>query len=127
MPAGAKIEGGASADGDRHVIIWDRAGAGPTSSSTPTRPAAARGGPAPVPSSTCAPTGLRPRGWTSADAAGLSILAGLVRWDEVAAGRIDHAIRITAPRTRNMYVWPARHAASSRATRRCPRWAYGCA
>jgi len=57
---------------------------------------------------------LRPAGWTSADAAGLPILPGLVRYDEVAAGRIDHAIRITAPRTRNAYVWPARHAASSR-------------
>ena len=56
---------------------------------------------------------LRPAGWTSADAAGLSILAGLVRYEEVAAGRIDHAIRVTAPRTRSAYVWPARHAASS--------------
>jgi hypothetical protein len=56
---------------------------------------------------------LRPAGWTSADAAGLPILAGLVRYDEVAAGRIDHAIRVTVPRSRNSYVWPARHAASS--------------
>ncbi len=54
---------------------------------------------------------LRPAGWTSADAAGLPILPGLVRWDEVAAGRIDHAIRFTAPRTANRYVWPARHQA----------------
>lgn len=56
---------------------------------------------------------LRRAGWTSADAAGLSIFAGLVRYQEVAAGHIDHAIRITAPRTANKYVWPARHAASS--------------
>ena len=57
---------------------------------------------------------LRTAGWTSADAAGLSILAGLVRYDEVAAGHIDHAIRVTAPRSRNSYVWPARHAAAPR-------------
>jgi len=56
---------------------------------------------------------LRPAGWTSADAAGLSILAGLVRYDEVSLGRIDHAIRITVPRTQRAYLWPARHYASS--------------
>jgi hypothetical protein len=55
---------------------------------------------------------LRPDGWTSADAAGLSILAGLVRYEEVAAGEIRHAIRFTAPKTRRGYVWPARHFAS---------------
>ena len=56
---------------------------------------------------------LRPAGWTSADAAGLPILAGLVRYEEVAAGRIDHAIRVTAPVTQRSYVWPARHQAGS--------------
>lgn len=56
---------------------------------------------------------LRPDGWTSADAAGLPILPGLVRYDEVAAGSIDHAIRFTAPQTRKEHVWPARHDASS--------------
>ncbi|MCO5174668.1 MAG: hypothetical protein M9914_10815 [Trueperaceae bacterium] len=56
---------------------------------------------------------LRPDGWTSADAAGLPILPGLVRYDEVAAGEIAHAIRFTAPRTRDAHVWPARHDASS--------------
>jgi hypothetical protein len=55
---------------------------------------------------------LRPAGWTSADAAGLPISPGLVRFEEVAAGRIDHAIRVTVPRSQNRYVWPARHAAS---------------
>ncbi|MBI1745237.1 MAG: hypothetical protein HYR55_01455 [Acidobacteria bacterium] len=57
---------------------------------------------------------LRPAGWTSADAAGLPILPGLVRYDEVAAGEITHALRFTAPRTRREYIWPARHYASSR-------------
>ena len=56
---------------------------------------------------------LRPDGWTSADAAGLPILPGLVRYDEVAAGAIRHAIRFTAQLTRRAYVWPARHFASS--------------
>ena len=56
---------------------------------------------------------LRPDGWTSADAAGLPILPGLVRYEEVASGRIDHAVRFTAPRTQRSYLWPARHFASS--------------
>jgi len=55
---------------------------------------------------------LRPAGWTSADAAGLPILAGLARYDEVAAGRIDHALRFTVFETRRAYVYPARHYAS---------------
>jgi len=56
---------------------------------------------------------LRPSGWTSADAAGLAILPGLVRYDEVNAGEINHALRFTAPSTRRAYIWPARHYASS--------------
>jgi hypothetical protein len=56
---------------------------------------------------------LRPAGWTSADAAGLPILPGLLRRDEVAAGHVDHAIRITAQRTDRSYVWPARHHAGA--------------
>jgi len=56
---------------------------------------------------------LRPEGWTSADAAGLQILPGLARYDEVAAGEIDHALRFTVQHTRRAYVYPARHYASS--------------
>jgi hypothetical protein len=56
---------------------------------------------------------LRPAGWTSADAAGLPILPGLARYDEVAAGAIDHALRFTAPATRRAYIYPARHYASA--------------
>src|SRR3712207_3761355 len=55
---------------------------------------------------------MRPRGWTSADAAGLPVLPGLARHDEVRRGRIDHALRITVPRTRRAFVYPARHFAS---------------
>ncbi len=56
---------------------------------------------------------LRPDGLTSADAAGLPILPGLVRYDEVASGVILHAIRVTADHTRGAHIWPARHDASS--------------
>jgi len=56
---------------------------------------------------------LRPDGWTSSDAAGTAILPGLARYEEVAAGRIAHALRFTTRRTRRAYVWPARHFASN--------------
>jgi hypothetical protein len=55
---------------------------------------------------------LRPAGWTSADAAGLPILPGLAREDEVRRGRIDHALRFTVEDTRRAYIYPARHFAS---------------
>jgi hypothetical protein len=56
---------------------------------------------------------LRPAGWTSADAAGLPIWPGVLRYDEVARGLVDHAIRFTAQRTDRSFVWPARHQAGS--------------
>ena len=56
---------------------------------------------------------LRPAGWTSADAAGLPIFPGLARYDEVARGVIDHALRFTVERTRRAYISPARHYASN--------------
>ena len=62
---------------------------------------------------------LRPAGWTSADAAGLPIFPGLVRWDEVQAGHIDHAIRFTVDCTTTAYIWPARHQAGVSDTH-CP-------
>ncbi len=62
---------------------------------------------------------LRPAGYTSADAAGLPILAGLVNFDEVAAGTLNHAIRFTADCTQQSYIWPARHQAGQ-ANTSCP-------
>ena len=62
----------------------------------------------------------RPAGWTSADAAGLPILPGLARYDEVKAGAIRHALRFTVPRTRKAFVAPARHHASSSTDRSLP-------
>ena len=120
IPAGAQIEGGPSSDGDRHVILYDQAGcrAYELYAAYPNGDGTWRAGSGAV--FDLRGNALRTRGATSADAAGLSILAGLVRWDEVAAGRIDHAIRVTAPKTRNSFVWPARHAASSSSSAALP-------
>jgi hypothetical protein len=63
---------------------------------------------------------LRPAGWTSADAAGLPILPGLVRYDEVARGAILHALRFTAPLTRRAYIYPARHQAGATSSPQAP-------
>jgi hypothetical protein len=63
---------------------------------------------------------LRPEGWTSADAAGLPIMPLLVRYDEVRAGRIEHALRVTVARTQRGYIHPATHFASSDANPALP-------
>ena len=115
IPPNAPIEGGASSNGDRHVLIVDldawklyelydahpidggaswQAGSGAVFD--------------------LGSNALRPAGWTSADAAGLPIFPGLVRYDEVMEQHaIEHALRFTCPRTRKAYVSPARHYASS--------------
>ncbi|MBV8256799.1 MAG: hypothetical protein JO073_03180, partial [Actinobacteria bacterium] len=113
IPKTVHIEGGNGSSGDRHALLVDKdtcklyelfalypkpgggwkAGSGAVWSLTSDH--------------------LRPAGWTSADAAGLPIFPGLARYDEVARGVIDHALRFTAPRTRRAYVYPARHYASS--------------
>jgi hypothetical protein len=112
IPANAPVEGGANAEGDRHVLVLQtgacklyelydahRAGAGWE---------AAAGAVFNLRSNA-----LRPAGWTSADAAGLPIFPLLARYEEVHAGRIDHALRVTVPRTQAGYSDPARHFASS--------------
>ena len=68
---------------------------------------------------------LRPEGWTSADAAGLPILPGLVRPDEIRAGHIDHALRFTVERTQRGWIHPATHQAGSTNSPTCRRWARG--
>jgi len=112
IPTNAKIEGGPGSRGDRHIILYDRARchAYELFAAYLRADGSWQAGSGAV--FDLRANAMRPRGWTSADAAGLSILAGLVRYEEVAAGRIDHAIRVTAPRTRDAYVWPASHAAS---------------
>ncbi len=113
IPRNVPIERGRGSDGDRHVIVVDRgrcrlyelyeayphdggarwtAGSGAIWSLRSNR--------------------MRPAGWTSADAAGLPILPGLARWNEVKRGRINHALRLTVPETRRAYIYPARHFAS---------------
>jgi len=113
-----KIEGGRTSSGDKHAVVVDkstcrlyetwltrevggtwRAGSGATWSLTSNK--------------------LRPNGWTSADAAGLPILPGLLRRDEVVAGKVDHAIRFTTDVTSNHHLWPARHHAGDTNS-----WAY---
>lgn len=114
IPPDAPIEGGADSDGDRHVLVVDRDDcvlyelyyAFPVDGGS----AWTAGSGAIYDLSSHA---LRPETWTSADAAGLPILPGLVRYEEVAAGEIRHALRFTAPQTRRAYVWPARHYASN--------------
>ena len=113
VPAKAPVEGGSRSDGDRHVLVVDRAGCrlyelyrafyvakprphwnADSGTEWDLRSAARRA-----------------EGWTSADAAGLPIFPGLVRYDEAAAGQIDHAIRVTVESTRNAWVHPASHCA----------------
>jgi len=113
IPPDAPLEGGPDADGDRHVLVFDpddrllyevydahkdgdhwHAGSGAVFDLTS--------------------NALRPDGWTSADAAGLPILPGLVRYDEaVEEGVIDHALRFTVAATQRAYVYPATHFASA--------------
>jgi hypothetical protein len=115
IPPNAPIEGGAAAGGDRHVLVVDvdhwklyelfdahpaNGGASWTAGSGAVFDLASNA--------------LRPDGWTSADAAGLPIFPGLVRYDEVGIQHlIAHAVRFTCPTTRRAYVPPARHFAST--------------
>jgi len=123
IPLTAPIEGGTGADSgdDRHVLYIDTAGApnnctlyelynaqNPMGSSGWT---ASNGAIFHLGSDT-----LRPDGWTSADAAGLPVLPGLVRYDEVMAGEIRHAIRFTVSRSQQGYIHPATHAAGNSST-----------
>ena len=114
IPSAVKIEGGRQSDGDRHAILVDRSAcklyelfALYPRSGTP-RWRAGSGAIWNLRSNR-----LRPAGWTSADAAGLPILPGLARYDEIARGRINHALRFTVERSRRAYIYPARHYASS--------------
>lgn len=113
IPTDAPIEGGSSSDGDRHVLVLDRDNCllYEIFNAQPQSKGSWRGDSGAI--FDLSSHALRPETWTSADAAGLPILPGLVRYDEVASGEIHHALRFTAPQTRRDYVWPARHFASS--------------
>lgn len=107
------IEGGANSTGDRHALMVDPS----TCTLYELYDARFRPGGRSTAGSgaiwSLLSNRLRPAGWTSADAAGLPILPGLVNYDEVRSGRIDHAIRFTAQTTSTRYVWPARHEAGA--------------
>jgi hypothetical protein len=112
VPLDAPVEGGPDADGDRHVLVVRQG----TCELFELYRAFQRGAGWEADSGArfdLRSNALRPLGWTSADAAGLAILPGLVRHDEVASGEIRHAIRVTFARTRRGYVLPATHWASS--------------
>jgi hypothetical protein len=112
-PANAPIEGGASSTGDRHVLVVDRDNwklyeswdSHPQSNGSWHCGSGAK--------FDLTTDTVRPSGWTSADAAGLPIFPGLVRYDEVSAGAINHAIRFTVVHSRKAFVAPARHFASN--------------
>jgi hypothetical protein len=110
IPASPKQEGGS----DRHILMVDRDACRLyelfAAANTSTGWTAGSGATWDLRSNA-----LRPSGWTSADAAGLPILPGLVRYDEVAAGEIKHALRFTVPRTRTSFIYPARHQAGESA------------
>ncbi len=122
LPRGGPIEGGSNSGGDRHLLVIDRSrcalyelyraffkrGARPhwnADSGARWNLRSAR---------------RRRDSWTSADAAGLPIFPGLIRYDEVASGRLDHAIRVTFASTRDAWVHPASHCAGDTADRRAP-------
>lgn len=119
LGADTRIEGGRGSSGDKHAIVVDK-GACKLYETWNTR--IRRGhwvaGSGAVWS--LKSNALRPDGWTSADAAGLPILPGLLRWNEVRAGDVDHAIRFTTDVTSRHYLWPARHHAGSQDSLRYP-------
>jgi hypothetical protein len=113
VPPNPPIEGGPSSAGDRHILMVEPAECRlyELYSAYPNANGTWRAGSGAI--WDLRSNDQRPLGWTSADAAGLAVLPGLVRYDEVAAGRIDHAIRMTVPQSRRAFLWPASHYASS--------------
>jgi hypothetical protein len=114
LPRNVPIEGGPRSTGDRHVIVVDR----DTCTDYELFAAHPHNGGRTWTAGSGAifnlrSNHLRPAGFTSADAAGLPILPGLARYDEVARGVIDHALRFTAQCTARAFVYPARHEAST--------------
>lgn len=119
LGADTKIEGGRASNGDRHAIVVDRSTCRLYETFATRHTASGwRAGSGAVWS--LRSNALRPRGWTSADAAGLPILPGLLRLAEVRAGHVDHAIRFTTDVTDRRFVWPARHQAGSVSDRSYP-------
>jgi hypothetical protein len=110
-----RIEGGRGSDGDKHAIVVDR-GACRLYETWDTRTSGGRWVAGSGAVWSLKTNKLRPEGWTSADAAGLPILPGLLRWSEVKAKRVTHAIRFTTDVTSKHHLWPARHDAGSKSS-----------
>jgi hypothetical protein len=114
IPPGAKVEGGANSGGDMHVLVVQQGTCLLFETWSSTQNASGNGW-------TCGSgakfdlgsDALRPDGWTSADAAGLPVLPGLVKVSEVTAGAVKHAMRFTMSKTQQGYIHPATHAAGS--------------
>lgn len=122
VPARAPVEGGNGSDGDRHVIVVDRSAcklyelyrAFPVAKPRPHWNADSGA------EWDLRSVARRPEGWTSADAAGLPIFPGLVRYDEAGGGEIGHAIRVTFESTQDAWVHPASHCAGDTADPAAP-------
>ena len=120
VPANAPVEGGSSSTGDRHVLVLDNANcflyelynASPGSGGSWSADSTAVWD--------LLSNEQRPYTWTSADAAGLPIFPGLIRYDEAAAGNIQHAFRFTLPHTRAAFIPPASHWAANTSDANAP-------
>ena len=122
VPAQAPVEGGNNSDGDRHVLVVDRSACKlyelyRAFYAAKPRPHWNAGSGVEWNLRSAA---RRSDGWTSADAAGLPIFPGLVRYDEVASGHLDHAIRVTFDSTRDAWVHPASHCAGDTSSQSAP-------
>ena len=121
IPRDAPVEGGRHSDGDRHVIVVQRGTCKLIELYHARRASSGRGWVAGSGATwDLDSNALRPKGWTSADAAGLPILPGLARWPDVKSGSIDHALRFTVSETRRRYIYPARHFASDSTSKKLP-------
>ena len=119
IPLTAPVEGGPSSTGDRHVLAVDK-DSQVLYELYHAFPRAAQWDASSGAKFDLAINDMHPKGWTSADAAGLPILPGLVRYEEIAKGEINHAIRMTLQNSRNRYIWPASHYASTKTDSNLP-------
>jgi hypothetical protein len=122
IPAGTPVEGGIHSDGDRHVLVVNRASCTlfELYRAFPKHDGGLHWNADSGARWDLRSPARRPDSWTSADAAGLPIFPGLARYDEVAAGHLDHAIRVTFDSTRDAWVLPASHCAGDTADPHAP-------
>jgi hypothetical protein len=119
IPENPLIEGGANSKGDRHLLVIDNSNCllYELFSLYPNGKSWKAGSGAIF---NLKSNSLRQEFWTSADAAGLPIFPGLVRYSEIEKGEINHALRFTVKRTQKKFIWPARHFASNKKDENLP-------